>query len=599
MTSGKRRMNALTDRCSFYRENPVKKLNIYQTMYSLVKEMNETRSETVAIDFFGTKITFGQLFRRVDRLADACKRSGVKEGDCVGIISINMPVVQECLLALSKIGAISKWIDVRVKESDLIEKINESNCKIVIAFDGVAKNIISVLSKICPEKIVIVSPKDYLKPIVKAALLIKEGKSGGDKNKIRYDNRIIRYKDFINSGNERTKTEPVRFVKERPALIIQSSGSTGRSKSILHTEYNLNSEMLKESFSDLPFADGKRMHISVPPFIIYGLCNSVYAALVFSMTAVMTPYVREEAIFDDLGKFDFACGAPFHFRYIFNRIVTLKYEIEMLKENGCDSERKSKEKELSKIMCGLYSVSAFICGGDKIAPQELLNMEHVFNTPIINGYGNNEMCGAAILSPLYAMKPDSTGVPLKGVEVHSFDTESGDQLPIDVIGEICMRSDSMFIEYINNPTETARIKQKHADGKEWIHTGDLGYIDSDGFVFITGRTKRLIKMDGFKIAPETIETVVLEIEEVKDCVVVGVPDEKHVEVPMLFCEKQEGSNLTDESVVEIVMKRCHEALPEYEIPKYIEVINGIPHKNGKHDFISLSIRGKEYVQSLP
>jgi long-chain acyl-CoA synthetase len=196
------------------------------------------------------------------------------------------------------------------------------------------------------------------------------------------------------------------------------------------------------------------------------------------------------------------------------------------------------------------------------------------------------------------MKPDSTGVPLKGVEIHAFDTESGDQLPIDVIGEICMNSDNMFVEYINNPTETRMIKQKHNDGKEWIHTGDLGYIDSDGFIFITGRTKRLIKMDGFKIAPETIETVVLEMEEIKDCVVVGVPDEKHVEVPMLFCEKQEGSNLTNENITEIVMKRCHEVLPDYEHPKYIEVVEGIPHKNGKHDFISLSARGKEYVESL-
>ncbi len=508
----------MSDQIVFHRERPVKEFNINQTMYSMVTEQNKNNLDAVAIEYFGTKISFGKLFRDANRLADAYEKAGLQEGDCVAIITINLPAVQENLLALSKIGVISKWIDVRLKEKDLVEKLNENKCRIAVVFDEIANNVISILSQTDVEKVLVVSPKDYLSPAIKFLSVVSRKKEEKDKEKVNFSDKILRYREFLETGSNNSKIDPVPFQKDRTGLIIQSSGSTGKSKSIVHTEYNMNSEMKKEAYSDLPFADEKRMHVSVPPFIIYGLCNSIYAALAFSMTSVMTPYVRAEAIFDDLGKFDFACGAPFHFRYIYDKISVLQNEISLLKEDTGkknSSELRQKEKELKHIYNGLDKVTAFICGGDKISPQELLTMEHTFNTPIINGYGNNEMCGASIISPVYAMKPNATGIPMKGVEVHAFSVEDNTRLPKNTPGEICMTSDSIFVEYVNNPEETRKIKQVHADGREWIHTGDVGYIDDDGFVFITGRTKRLIKMDGFKIAPETIESVVLGLEEIK------------------------------------------------------------------------------------
>ena len=587
----------------FYRNKPVKEFNINQTMYSMIKEANAGKDKLDAIEYFGSKINYGQLFSRADRLADAYYNAGIREGDTVGIVTINLPAVQENILALSKLGAKSKWIDLRIKDRDLIGKLNEKDneCKYVVVFDGAAQDVINVLPETDVEKVLVVSPKDYLNPIIKILATLKEKKEGTEPIRIDYNDRVVKYKDFLLSGDPHSTLEPVAFEKERPSLIIQSSGSTGKSKSILHTEYNLNKAMQRESYTDLPFADGKRMHISVPPFIIYGLCNSTYAALAFSMTGVMTPYVRAEAVYDDLGKFDFACGAPFHFRYIYDRIILLQNEIdELMKSNekADKKELKAKLRELTILLNKLDKVSAFICGGDKIAPKELLTLEHTFNKPIINGYGNNEMCGAAIITPMYGIKPDSTGVPMKGIEVKAFDPETGEELPIDAQGEICMCSDNMFVEYINNEEETKIIKKMHKDGKEWIHTGDLGYIDKDGYVYITGRLKRLIKMDGFKIAPETIESVVLNLSEVKDCIVVGVPDAQHVEVPMIFLEKQSESSLSDDEFKQLVIDQCKQFVPDYEIPSYFEIIDEMPYKNGKHDFGKIEQLGKDYVEKL-
>lgn len=585
----------------YYRTKPFREFNVNQTMYSMIKEANENHKDINAISYFGTNIKYGKLMNSVDRLADAYSKLGVKEGDSVAILTINLPAVQENLLAISKIGGMSKWLDLRIKERDLINKLNENNTKYVVVFDGVAEDVIKILKETNVEKVFVVSPKDYLNPIVKALSMLKDKKEGVQQPEIEYDDKVVKYKDFLKTGSKNSTLEPVSFEKDRPSLVIQSSGSTGKSKSILHTEYNLNKAMQRESYSDLPFSVGKRMHISIPPFIIYGLCNSTYASLAFSMTGVMTPFVRAEAIYDDLGKFDIACGAPFHFRYIYDKIVSLESEIETLtnsKEKADIKELNEKLRELSSLLKKLEKVNAFVCGGDKIAPKELLSMEQSFQTPIINGYGNNEMCGAAIITPMYGIKPDSVGVPMKGLEVKIFDPVTHEEVPVGESGELCMSSDNMFVKYINNPEETELIKQKHSDGTDWVHTGDLGYIDKEGFAYVTGRLKRLIKMDGFKIAPETIESSVLDMEEVKDCVVVGVPDKDHVEVPMIFLEKKSDVTLSDDEFKELVLKHCEKYIPNYEIPTYFEVMESIPYKNGKHDFTQIEIIGKEYVESL-
>ena len=585
----------------FYREKPVREFDVNQTIYSLTKEVNKDNKDLTAIEYFGTKISYGELEKNTQRLADAYRKAGIKEGDTVALLLVNVPAVQENWRALSALGATSKWIDVRNKEKDLIEKLNENKCKYAVVFDGIAQNVIDVLNETDIEKVLVVSPKDYLNPIIKVLASLKKDEDSVEIPKIEYNDKIMKYKDFLKTGNVDSNFEPVKFEKERPSLIIQSSGSTGKSKSIVHTEYNINSEMLKEAYSDLPFAVGKKMHVSVPPFIIYGLCNSTYAAMAFSMTAVMTPYVRAQAIYDDLGKFDFACGAPFHFRYIYDKIITLRSKIDELSKEKSPKAKKEllkTAKELAKLMEKLDRVKVFISGGDKIAPKELLAMEQDFRVPIINGYGNNEMCGAAIVSPMYAVKPESAGVPYKGVEIHAFDPDTNEQLPDGESGELCMSSDSIFVEYVNNPEETKRIKQKHSDGKYWVHTGDIGYIDEDGYVFITGRNKRLIKMDGFKIAPEVIESAILNDETITDCVVVKVPDKDHVEVPMAYIKRPENTTLSDDYIIELAINACTKYLPEYEKPAYFQVVDEIPYKNGKHDFGTLENMGREYVESL-
>lgn len=584
----------------YHREKPVREFDLNQTLYTTIKELNKNNKNTAAIGFLGKTITYGELQKRVDRLADAYHKAGVNEGDTVAIATINMPIVQENLLALSKIGATSKWIDLRCKGKDLIKNINESNCKTLVIFEGITPIIKEIINDTDLERVIVASPKDYLNPIIKIIANFKDKKD----NKfieLPADKRFIKYEDFYKTGASISELKAVSFVKERPSIIVQSSGSTGIAKAIVHTEYNFNSEMQKEAYTDLPFEPQKTIHVAIPPFIIYGLSNSIYAALAFSMKAEMTPYVSDNTVYDDLGKFDFSCAAPLHYRYIYNKIIQLQEEIENLTKNQNLKNKKvllTKKKELLEIYRKLDRVNAFISGGDKITVEEILKMQHLFAKPIVNGYGNNELTGAAIISPIYAQRPSSIGIPLKGIEVSTFDPETGEKLLNGEEGELCFQSDSVFVEYLNNPEETKKVKQLHEDGKEWIHTGDLGKVDEEGYVFITGRSKRLIKRSAFKIAPDTIETLIQSIAEVKDCVVVGVPDSEEKEVPMAFIEVYDEFKNSLDIIKDKIFIKCQEELPDYEHPKYIKEIEKIPYHNGKKAFKKLEEQGRQIIDDM-
>ncbi len=587
---------------SLYRSTPIRNFDLNQTLYDTIVSVNKDNMNFNAIEFLGTHISYKNLLENVDRLADAYVKAGIQEGDTVAICTINMPIVQENLLALSKIGATSKWIDLRIKEKDLIKNLNESNCKIAVVFEDVTPMMEKIINETDISQVLIASPKDYLNPIVHILANMKD-KKNGKQIVIPKDKRFKKYNDFLKSGSKISNLKSVTFEKDRPSLIVQSSGSTGKAKSIIHTEYNFNSSMQKEAYSDLPLYAGKTMHIAIPPFIIYGLNNSIYASLAFGLNAQLTPFVSETTVYDDLGKYNVACAAPLHYRFLYNQIMELKEKIlELEKENSISAKIELKKclNRLSFIMKNLQKIDVLVSGGDKITVQELLKMEHLFGVPIINGYGNNEVNGAAIISPCFATKPDSIGIPMKDITVATFDPETNTRLEDGIEGEICIKADNVFVEYLNNQEETKRIKQKHSDGDEWIHTGDLGTIDADGYVYINGRSKRLIKREAFKISPDTIENVLLNINAVKDCVVVGVPDidKDNSFVPMAFVELYPDYCDSFDSIKKQLEKLCDDELPEYEHPKYIINIDKIPYNNNKHAFKVLEQLGEEYVKSL-
>lgn len=591
--------NSMSEINRYHRKKPLKEFDLNQTMYSLVTNECKDDLSLKATGFMGNDMTYDDLIVSSDKLAQAFSDVGVKLDDKVAILTISMPIVQQTLLSLSKIGANMVWIDLRTKENDVIKYINNSHCQTIIVFEDMLPLIEAIINETDVKKVIVSSPKDYLSPLVKILATLKD-KKDGKKVILPKDPRFIRVSDFIKNADSSKLIEPVKFEKDRPSLLVQSSGSTGKPKQIVHTEYNFNSAVQKMAYTDLPFYKGSTMHISIPPFIIYGLANSIYASMAFTMKAEMSPFVAENTVYDDLGKFDISLAAPLHYRYMYRKLSELNKRITDLEnDNSLEARKELKKqmKELKRVLEGIDRAKVFVSGGDKIGADELIEMQQLFNKTIVNGYGNNECLGATIVSPMYANKPGSIGVPMTGIEVKVVEPETKEILPQGKIGELYISADNLFVEYLNNPAETARIKETDELSKQWVKSGDLCYIDEDGYIIPKGRNRRLIKKEAFKISPDTIEEVINSVPEVQECVVVGVADEKASAVPMAFIVLKDET-LSFNDVKEKVINKCLENLPDYEIPSYFEQIDRIPYTpNNKQDFRTLESMGNEIVNN--
>ena len=583
----------------YYRKEPIKEFNLNQTMYSLVVNESKDYLNYNATEFMGNDMSYKELINSSNKLAQALFNVGIKSGDTVAILTISMPIVQQSLLALSKLGVTMSWIDLRTKEKDLIKYINSCNCKAIIVFEDVLPIVKSIINETNVEKVIVSSPKDYLSPIMKVLASLKD-KKDGKKVILPNDSKYIRLNDFIKNVDMNNLVSPIIFEKDRPSLIVQSSGSTGKPKQIVHTEFNFNSAVQKMAYTDLPFYRGNIMHISIPPFIIYGLGNSIYASMAFTMKACMNPFVEENTVYNDLGKFDISLAAPLHYRYIYKCLTKLNDEINILeKDNSLKfrKELKRKMKELKRILDGIDRAKVFVSGGDKIGADELIEMEHLFNKIIVNGYGNNECLGATIVSPMYANKPGSIGVPMKGIEVKVVNPNTEEVLPQGEVGELYISSNNLFVRYLNNEEETNRIKVMDDQNKEWVKTGDLCYVDNDGYIIPKGRNRRLIKKEAFKISPDTIEGVINSLPYIQECVVVGVDDLKSLSVPMAFVVLKDNT-MDFEDVKDEIITKCINDLPDYEVPSYFYQIDMIPYTpNDKQDFRKLESMGNELVKN--
>lgn len=554
----------------YHRKEPLRKFNVDQTMYDLVMDVNENNMKYNYSSYFGNKKRFIDLKNEADKFAIALHRDGVKDEDVVAVAMLITPEVSPILLGINKLGATSYWLDARVKPADLIHYLNDNKVKELVVFDALVPMINAVINQTGVQRVVVVNI---------------DPKIANNKQQKYMDERFVDYYDFINV--EREKIPTAKYDREKTGAIIQSSGSTGKSKSIIHTTYNFNREIERMSYLDLPFFPKKRALITAPPWVVYGLVNSTYSSLVFGGEAVYPINPTEDVIYSHIGEFDYVYGVPAFYRYLYNKMLNLS-----------KSNFEVDKKELERLREELFKVQVLISGGDKISEEDTITWQQAFMTPVVNGYGNNEVVGAAIVTPMFASRPGSIGVPIHGDLVRTFDPATGEMLPKGELGEVAISSDSLFKGYVDNEEETKKILKEH-DGRLWVHTGDLGYMDKDEYIYLTGRSRRLIiDKIGYKISPDNSENFIQSIPQVKECIVVGVEVAENDNVPMAFIElKDEYKDNPD--LIDYIIEQCKLNIKDYERPKLYKEIEKMPHKEngGKQDFLALETLAKEYVQS--
>ena len=538
----------------FYREKPIRDIKIQQTIYGLVFNANKENMQATALEYMGLCWTFEKLKKEVDRTADAFYKSKIQKGDVVLVGVSNCLEVVVILLALNKIGATSKWFDIRAGEKDIEKYANDNNCKCIIIFDMLIPKIANIINGTMIEKVLVIYPVDLLSCFHKFVYRFKM-------NRLPSDSRFMKFQEFIKSGDINSSMQCVEFDKLRPSIMIQSSGTTGKPKIIVHSDYSATVCTKQLAYADIPIGQGKVLLNALPPWIAYALGQAIIYPLSLGTKVKLCPSFEPEMVFQNIGTFTISFAAPFHYRYIRDNY------------NKLSKEQKS---DLNMIEC-------MVSGGDKITSEENQQIEELLNVVLVNGYGNNEGWGALTVNPVKNNKYGTVGIPKYNETIIAYDNNVKEELPYGEIGEICVLAETLFLYYEGNSEETKAVKKQHADGKVWLHTGDLGFIDEDGYVNLCGRARRVIVRRGFKISAYTIEDKICEHPDVKECVVVEVKDNEDEHVPMAYIVLRERIE-NSESVKLSIQEKCMTELKTHEVPKYYNFVLTLPYtQNGKYD----------------
>lgn len=470
--------------------------------FEYVIERNKDRLDAPALHYYGADITFNDLIRRVEECARAFAAMGVKAGDVVSFLSVAIPETIAAVYALNKLGAAANTIDPRLDIKTIQKMILGSKSKILFVIDVAFPKVRRIKSGIKQDTIIVQSPADSLPPVKR---MLKKMTTKSD---ITYSENIIRWETFI-QGGKGVEYEEVPYVGDALVAITYTGGTTGIPKGVMLTNDSMNAVALNFIHCAVYSEPGDRYLGIIPIFSAYGMVCGMHMPLCMKMTLVPIP----KFVPDTIGKL------VKQFRP--NHVISTPVFIELL-----IGSKEVKKMDLSF----LYTLA---CGGDSMNEglENRLNefrKKHGMRFPLAQGYGMSELSAAASFCVNDVYKQGSVGIPSLTVNVGIFDPETGEELGYNEIGEVCVTGASMMKGYFNNPEETDYVMRKHDDGQIWIHSGDLGYMDEDGFLYIKGRIKRMItRFDGHKVFPVNLEGMITDLPNVHNCAVVGVNDWVH------------------------------------------------------------------------
>jgi long-chain acyl-CoA synthetase len=536
-------------------------------IYSLLKEYNQERLQETALYYYGTRITVKKLIQRIDECADAFAALGVKQGDTVSMLSASTPESIIALYALNKIGATLNAIDPRLDKKGIARMIKASGSKILVVIDMAYPKVAAIYSDIKQEHIIVQNPSTSLPLVKKIALklvnksLIPYGKGG-----------VISWDSFIEGAKNGMAIE-APYVGDATVAITYTGGTTGFPKGVMLTNDSINAVAYNFRHAGIIHEDGQRFLGIMPIFSSYGLVCGIHMPLTMGTELALIPRFYPLKMGEYIKKYK-----PHHM------IATPAfYEILINSE-------EMKNFDLSFVLT-LGSGGDSMNAGLEIKMQEFMNT-HGIRYPLAQGYGMSEVSAAATFCVNDRYKKGSVGIPCIATVIGIFDPETGEELGYGEEGEVCITGDTMMKGYFNNKAETDHVMRKHADGKVWIHSGDIGYIDEDGFVFIKGRVKRMItRFDGHKVFPVTIESFIAEHELVHSCSVIAVDDRERMQgqYPMAVVELVAGIDVSRrDAISREIYDLCQEHLEERGRPVAVVCVNEIPLTGvGKNDYRQL------------
>ena len=519
--------------------------------------------ELDAIEYFNNKYTYKEVMDKVIECAKSLKTIGVKEGDVVSICMPNTPEALFMFYAVNMVGAVSNMIHPLSSEKEIEFFLNKTKSKFIMTIDIDYKKVINIINNTSVNKVIVSSAGYSLKGLKKTMYSIFNTDVTKAIKKIKqvflkaFQNRdVMSYKKFIQKGHNYYEDYTVPRKDSDLAVILYSGGTSGTPKGIMLSNLSFNALAYQAHEMCDPAKEGDSILCIMPIFHGFGLGVCIHTCLHIGMKCILVPTFKAKKLVELIRKTkpNFLVGVPTLFEALYNN-------------------NNLKEGDFSSINC-------IVSGGDIMDEENLVKYNDMFkkygsSAKIRVGYGLTEACAATCLTPTDMHKSGSIGIPFPDMVYKIVEIGTTKETKPMEDGEICISGPTVMMGYLNDEEETNDALKVHKDGKLWLHTGDIGCIDKDGFVYFKSRLKRIIISSGYNIYPSYIEGIINKHEYVSTSTVVAVPDKYRGQIAKAFVVLKKEVKL-DENVEKEIKDYCKKYIAKYAMPRIFEFRKELP-----------------------
>ncbi len=539
-----------------------------KTMYELLADSAVRNSSLEALTFMGTVIRYKELISLVDAAAEAIGRAGGKPGDAAAVCLPNIPHAVIAFYALNKLGMIANMIHPLTPPDELQTILRSTGSRYLFILDAFLPKYVGAVDAAGTEKTFVCSITDYLSAFMSMGFFLTKGRKI---RRLPSDESRVPWAELLKLGQRLNKAKEYPGKYSRPfspgdsAVYLHSGGTMGVPKTIILSSMNMNVLALQgPHIVGMKDPAGMSMAAILPLFHGFGLCVGMHTMLVNGANSILVPIFSPENLASLLIK-----EKP-------NFIAAVPTLLEGIMKN-----RKLDGVDLSYI-------KAVFCGGDTLNAElkkrfDDFLAEHNCSQKVREGYGLTETVTVCSVNPIRDNRAGTVGIPLADILMKIVEPGTENELPAGTGGEICVTGPTVMIGYLDDPEGTEQAVRIHTDGRRWVHTGDFGSMDEDGYFHFIQRIKRIIKVSGIPVFPSQIEDVIASVRGVREVCAVGVPHPYKMQVVKAIVVP-EDMDTDKEDLRERIISECSAKMIKHAVPVQIDFRESLPRtKVGKID----------------
>ncbi len=542
------------------------------TLYGILSKTVQKYPEYPALSFMGQEMTYRELLASIDQAAAALRVQGFHKGQVATICLPNTPHAVIYFYAVNRLGGICNMVHPLTPSEEMSQYINSTRSDYIILLDAMLPKHNDMLAQSRIRKTVVCSISDYLSKVMGIGFYLAKGRKI---LRFQTNQYLMTWRDFMKTGQSKVPDLPPAAADSRAcAIYLHSGGTTGTPKTIMLSSFNFNALAVQGpqivGLTKDPDWDpkGLAMVTILPLFHGFGLCMGLHTMLYMGIRCILVPQFSPEVFASVIIK-----EKPSYLA-----AVPTLYE----------SMLKNPRLQNTDLSC----IKAAFCGGDSLPSAtkhrfEKFLKERGSESALREGYGLTETVTVCAVNPQMDSRDDTVGLPLSDILMKVVKPGTLEEVELGVDGEFCINAPTVMMGYLDDDEATRETIRRHADGLDWVHTGDYGFMDEDGYFHFKQRIKRILKVSGVPVFPSQIEDLISKVPGVRLACVIGIPHPYKMEVPKVFIVKDNPHD-DDETLRQRILEYCERTMIQYAIPREIEFCDDLPRtKVGKVDFVAL------------